>query len=184
MKTYGGVDVQIPIFSTSALVEGEWSASRPSRFILRRKATVTHWIRGWVGLRVCMDNLEKRNFLPLPELELRPLGPPVRSQSLYRVRYPDSVRVNYSLYTAYLTRIVLWISEKFIYFESEHLQLEMLYVTTKIDSEVTVQNFRYGHIDYVTTANMSIGLWKILFEFLILQIYWSVRVIHRFATRH
>jgi hypothetical protein len=32
MKTYGGVDVQIHIFLTSALVGGEWSAShRPIR---------------------------------------------------------------------------------------------------------------------------------------------------------
>jgi hypothetical protein len=31
MKTYGGVDVQIHVFITSALVGGEWSASRPGR---------------------------------------------------------------------------------------------------------------------------------------------------------
>jgi hypothetical protein len=32
MKVYGGVDVLIHIFLTSALVGGEWSASRPGRF--------------------------------------------------------------------------------------------------------------------------------------------------------
>jgi hypothetical protein len=32
MKVYGGVDVQ-NIFLTTALAEGEWSASRPGRFI-------------------------------------------------------------------------------------------------------------------------------------------------------
>jgi hypothetical protein len=32
MKTYGGVDVQIHIFLTSALVGGEWSASLRCRF--------------------------------------------------------------------------------------------------------------------------------------------------------
>jgi hypothetical protein len=32
MKAYGGVDVQIHIFFTSALVGGEWSASSPCRF--------------------------------------------------------------------------------------------------------------------------------------------------------
>jgi hypothetical protein len=32
MKTYEGVDVEIHIFFTSALVGGEWSASRPGRF--------------------------------------------------------------------------------------------------------------------------------------------------------
>jgi hypothetical protein len=29
MKKYGGVDVEIHVFLTSALVGGEWSASRP-----------------------------------------------------------------------------------------------------------------------------------------------------------
>jgi hypothetical protein len=32
MKAYGGVDVYIHIFLTSAVVGGEWSASRPGRF--------------------------------------------------------------------------------------------------------------------------------------------------------
>jgi hypothetical protein len=35
-----------------------------------------------------MDDLEKRSFLTLPELELRPLGHPARSQSLYWHFYP------------------------------------------------------------------------------------------------
>jgi hypothetical protein len=39
----------------------------------------THWIEGWVDLRAGMDYLEKIKFLNLPELELRPLGRPVRS---------------------------------------------------------------------------------------------------------
>jgi hypothetical protein len=34
MNTYGGVDVQINIFLTWALVGGEWSASRPHAFAL------------------------------------------------------------------------------------------------------------------------------------------------------
>jgi hypothetical protein len=34
--------------------------------------------------------VKKRKFLTLPGLELRPLGRPARSQSLYRLRYPDS----------------------------------------------------------------------------------------------
>jgi hypothetical protein len=33
MKAYGGVDVQILIFMTSVVAGGEWSASRPCRFI-------------------------------------------------------------------------------------------------------------------------------------------------------
>jgi hypothetical protein len=37
-----------------------------------------------------LDDVEKRKFLILPGLELRPLGRPARSQSLYRLRYPSS----------------------------------------------------------------------------------------------
>jgi hypothetical protein len=35
IRTYGGVDLQIRIFLTSATIGGEWSASRLSRFTLR-----------------------------------------------------------------------------------------------------------------------------------------------------
>jgi hypothetical protein len=38
MKAYGGVDAYIHIFLTSALVGGEWSASRPGRFTPRGKS--------------------------------------------------------------------------------------------------------------------------------------------------
>jgi hypothetical protein len=37
-----------------------------------------------------MDDVEIRTTMPLPGLELRPLGRPACSQSLYRLRYPDS----------------------------------------------------------------------------------------------
>jgi hypothetical protein len=40
MKANGGVDVQIHIFLTSALVLGEWSASRPGRFTPEKRAAV------------------------------------------------------------------------------------------------------------------------------------------------
>jgi hypothetical protein len=41
MKTYGGVDVWIHVFLTSALVVGEGSASRPGRFIPEERAPVS-----------------------------------------------------------------------------------------------------------------------------------------------
>jgi hypothetical protein len=53
MKAYGGLDVYIHIFLTSALVGGEWSASRPARF-----TPGTHWIGGWVGPRAGLDDVE------------------------------------------------------------------------------------------------------------------------------
>jgi hypothetical protein len=77
-------------FLTSALVGGEWSASRPGRFTPGKRTHGTHWIGGWVNPRTGLDDVEDRKFLTLPGLELRPLGRPARGQSLYRLRYPGS----------------------------------------------------------------------------------------------
>jgi hypothetical protein len=88
MKAYRGVDVQIHIFLTSVLVGGEWSASRLGRFTPEERAPSTHWIGGWVGLRAGLDDMENWKFLPPPGLELRSIGRPARSQSLYRLLYP------------------------------------------------------------------------------------------------
>jgi hypothetical protein len=38
-----------------------------------------------------LGGVEKGKFLTLPGLELRPLGRPARSYSLYRLRYPVSL---------------------------------------------------------------------------------------------
>jgi hypothetical protein len=43
-----------------------------------------------VDPRAGLDDVEKRKFLTLPGLELRPLRRPARSQSLYRLRYSGS----------------------------------------------------------------------------------------------
>jgi hypothetical protein len=59
MKAYGGVDVLIHIFLTSALAGGEWSASRPGRFSGGERAPSTHWIGGWVDPRAGLDDVEK-----------------------------------------------------------------------------------------------------------------------------
>jgi hypothetical protein len=70
MKTYGRV--YIHIFMTSALVGGEWSASRPCRFTPEERAPGTHWIGGWVDSRAGLDDMEKRQFLILPGLNCNP----------------------------------------------------------------------------------------------------------------
>jgi hypothetical protein len=67
MKTYGGVDVEIDIFVTSALDGKERSPG-------------THWTGGWTtwrGEKTCpyQDSNSDR---------------PARIQSLYRLRYPGS----------------------------------------------------------------------------------------------
>jgi hypothetical protein len=43
-----------------------------------------------MGPRIDLDGVEKRKFLTLPGLELRPLGRPTRNQSLYQLSYPGS----------------------------------------------------------------------------------------------
>jgi hypothetical protein len=88
MKAYGWVDVQIRVFLVSALVGGEWLASHPGCFTPGERVPSIHWIRGWVVPRAGLDDVEKRKFFTLPRLELRPLGRPALSQSLYRLRYP------------------------------------------------------------------------------------------------
>jgi hypothetical protein len=79
-----GVAVYIHVFLTSALVAGEWSPPRPCRFTPGERAPGTHWIGDWVGPRAGLDDVEKRKFLTLQGLELRPLGRPARSQSLIK----------------------------------------------------------------------------------------------------
>jgi hypothetical protein len=74
------VDIYVhPHFLTSALAGGDWSDSRPGRFTHRERAPGTHWIGGWADPRAGLDDVEKRKFLTVPGLELRPLGRPARS---------------------------------------------------------------------------------------------------------
>jgi hypothetical protein len=79
MKAYRGVDVESHIFLASTLVGGERSDWRPCHFSPGERAPGTYWIRGWVGPRAGLDEVENRKFLALPGLELRPLGRPARS---------------------------------------------------------------------------------------------------------
>jgi hypothetical protein len=43
-----------------------------------------------VGPRSGLDDVKRGNIFSLPVLEVRPLGRPARSPSLYRLRYPVS----------------------------------------------------------------------------------------------
>jgi hypothetical protein len=62
LKAYGGVDVKIHVFLTSAVIGSEWSASRVGRFIPGERAPGTHWKGGWVGPRTGLDDVEKRTY--------------------------------------------------------------------------------------------------------------------------
>jgi hypothetical protein len=68
MKTYEGVDVQIHVFLTSALIGGEQSASYPGHFTTGERGASAHWIGGWVGPITGLD-VEERKFLTLLGLE-------------------------------------------------------------------------------------------------------------------
>jgi hypothetical protein len=49
-----------------------------------------------VDPRAGLDDVKMRKFFSLPELEVRPLGRPARSQSLYRLSYPGSLTITLS----------------------------------------------------------------------------------------
>jgi hypothetical protein len=64
-------------YLTSALDGGEWSASRPGRFIPRERAPVTHWIGDRVGPRAVLHTVVKRK-IPSPRRESNPITPMVQ----------------------------------------------------------------------------------------------------------
>jgi hypothetical protein len=71
---------------TSALDEGERSASRPGRITPREKGPFTHWIGGWVGPRAGLETVVKKKF-PTPA-GTQTHDHPARSPVLYRWAIP------------------------------------------------------------------------------------------------
>jgi hypothetical protein len=87
------------VFMTSALAGGEWSASRQGRFTTEERAPSSQWIGGWVGPSAGLDEVKRRKILLIPGLEIRHLGRPAHSQSLYRLRYPCSSYMHTYIHT-------------------------------------------------------------------------------------
>ena len=58
MTVYGGAEVSLHSFLTSALDEDEWSGLCPLE-----RASAAHWIGVWVGPRARPNVLEKRKSL-------------------------------------------------------------------------------------------------------------------------
>jgi hypothetical protein len=85
MKTYGGLEVHIHVFLTSALVGGEWSASFLCRFSPGESAPGTRGIGGWVVSRAGLDVMEK--ILDHTGTRTPNPGRPLLCQSLYWLRY-------------------------------------------------------------------------------------------------
>jgi hypothetical protein len=90
-----------------------------------------------VGPRTGLDDVEKRKFLTLPGLELRPLRRLDRSQSLYRLNYPDSSSQKYPATCTKLdtlspqaeltSRYAVWYSPRF---EGSRVQSFVIYNNT------------------------------------------------------
>jgi hypothetical protein len=74
MKKYGGVGVYIHIFLTSALVGGEWSATRPGRFTPGERAPGTHWIEGWWATEPVWTTWRDEKSCPYWDSNSDPLG--------------------------------------------------------------------------------------------------------------
>jgi hypothetical protein len=64
MKAYGGFDIYSHVSLTTALIAGEWSASRPDRFTPEERAPGTLWRGGLMGPRASLDDVEKRKLFP------------------------------------------------------------------------------------------------------------------------
>jgi hypothetical protein len=60
-----------------------------------------------VGPRAGLEVVEKRKFLILPRLELRPLGRPARSQSVYRLSYPGFLHIYIHISATLLIIIII-----------------------------------------------------------------------------
>jgi hypothetical protein len=75
------------LFTTSALDGGEWLASRPGRALAPEEGPPTprtHLTEVWVGSRADPDTEAKGKIhIPLPRIEPRSSGRPVRNQTLY-----------------------------------------------------------------------------------------------------
>jgi hypothetical protein len=69
MKINRGVDIEIHIFLTSALLEVSGQLHAPASLPTGKAPPGTHWLWGWVDPRAGLDDLEKRKFLTLPRLQ-------------------------------------------------------------------------------------------------------------------
>jgi hypothetical protein len=85
MKAYWGWRYSSTHSLISALDGGEWSASRPGRFIPTERVPGTPWLGGWVGPRAVLDAVVKRK-IPIPRRESNPRTPIIQPAAQ---RYTD-----------------------------------------------------------------------------------------------
>jgi hypothetical protein len=87
MNTYGGVEVYLHHPWSQVYMEVTGQLHVPAALSPGEITRGTHWIGAWVGPTTGLDAEEERKISPCRESKP---GPPVRSQSLYRLNYPDS----------------------------------------------------------------------------------------------
>jgi hypothetical protein len=108
MKTCGGSGIIDPRFldlGTSC----RWVVSFTSRLLYPRGNSRRYpldGLNGWAPEPIC-DDVERRKILPVPRLDLRRHGRPVRSQSLYQLRYPGSCIPSWAINEWNLTKVFL-----------------------------------------------------------------------------
>jgi hypothetical protein len=73
MKAYEGVDVQIQIFLTSALVGGEFSVTSPGGFTSWERSPGTLRVGGWVDTRAVRTTWRRENSCPHRDWNSDPL---------------------------------------------------------------------------------------------------------------
>jgi hypothetical protein len=71
MKAYWGVEVYLHAFFILTLDGGECSASQRGRFTPRERASGTHWIEDWVGLKAGLDAVVRKK-VPSPYQDSNP----------------------------------------------------------------------------------------------------------------
>jgi hypothetical protein len=107
---------------TSGLDVGEWSASRPVRFIPRKGAPCTHWIGGWVGPRAVLDAVVKRK-VSSPHWESNPRTPIVQPAAQRYTDWAVTALANWSSSCNIKIRYVNLVC-KFIVYLSRYLTLQ------------------------------------------------------------
>jgi hypothetical protein len=135
MKAYGGMEVEMYIFLTSALAGGEWSAACPCHFIPRERTPGTHWIGGWVGPRAGQDDVEKI-LDPTGTQTLNPRSSsPQPVATLLSQRHTDNLITYCKFHTLWILNILITHQN---YHHHDHHELGCLVVTcwvyaTRID---------------------------------------------------
>jgi hypothetical protein len=64
MEAYWGAEIQLHAFLTSELDGGEWSASRPGRFIPTERTRGTHWIGSCMGFFYLKTKYDRNSKFP------------------------------------------------------------------------------------------------------------------------